>query len=376
MPRTRILLCLITLCSITSTTHAQQKRSVWTPEQANTWYGQQPWLVGCNFIPSTAINQLEMWQAATFDTATIDKELGWAEGLGMNSVRVFLHHLAYLNDPKGMIHRMNIFLQIASRHHIKPLFVLFDSCWDPNPQAGQQQTPRPRVHNSHWIQSPGAHDLKNKKGYPALEKYVKGIITPFANDNRILGWDLWNEADDNNAGNYDKEELPNKTAYVLPLLKKAFAWARAATPTQPLTACVWQPKGNWGNIDSLSAIEMVALTQSDIITFHCYRNGPEEMEKRIQWLQRYHKPVMCTEYMARTIGSTFEACLPLLKKYHTGAFNWGLVEGRTNTIYPWDSWRTTYTDEPPLWFHDIFRKDGTPYKEDEVKLIRELTAQQ
>src|SRR5687767_3945521 len=93
-------------------------RSVWTKEQANEWYKQWGWLRGSDFIPSTAINQLEMWQAETFDTATINRELAWAESIGMNSMRVYLHHLAWELDPEGFKNRVAQYLDIAGRHHV------------------------------------------------------------------------------------------------------------------------------------------------------------------------------------------------------------------------------------------------------------------
>ncbi len=131
----------------------------WTEKAANEWYAQQPWLVGSNYIPASAINELEMWQADTFDPQRIDKELGWAESIGLNTMRVFLHDLLWQQDPKGFQQRIETFLEIASKHHIKPLFVLFDSCWDPDPRLGKQHEPRPGIHNSGWVQSPGAKAL-------------------------------------------------------------------------------------------------------------------------------------------------------------------------------------------------------------------------
>src|SRR5947207_11430450 len=128
--------------------------NIWSAKKANDWYKQQGWLVGCNFLPSTAINQLEMWEAQTFDTVTIKRELGWAEGLGFNTLRVFLHNLVWENDPSGFKERVNIFLNIASRHHIKPLFVFFDDCWNPEPAYGKQPLPKRGVHNSGWMRSP------------------------------------------------------------------------------------------------------------------------------------------------------------------------------------------------------------------------------
>src|SRR5947209_6956564 len=127
----------------------------WNLSKAESWYASQPWLVGSNYIPAYAINELEMWQADTFDPKRIDLELGWAESIGLKTMRVFLHDLLW-QDSAGFTERLNTFLEIADKHHIKPIFVLFDSCWDPNPQLGKQREPRPGVHNSGWMQSPGA----------------------------------------------------------------------------------------------------------------------------------------------------------------------------------------------------------------------------
>lgn len=347
-------------------------RAIWTKEQANAWYDKQPWLVGCNFIPSTAINELEMFQAETFDTATINRELGWAAGIGMNTVRVYLHDLLWEQDAEGFKKRLDIFLEIASRHHIKPIFVLFDSCWDPFPKPGKQREPKPFVHNSGWVQSPGYEALKDSTQYPRLEKYVKGVVAKFADDARVLAWDVWNEPDNTNNAAYGKVELPEKSKYVIPLLQKTFVWARSANPSQPLTCGVWA--GDWSSPEKLKQIEKIQLDESDIVSFHNYENG-EEFEKRIKWLQPLGRPIICTEYMARGNNSYFESSLPIAKKYKVGAINWGLVDGKTQTKYAWDSWDKKYTSEPVLWFHEIFHTDGKPYKRNEVELIKKLTGE-
>lgn len=367
-----ILLCIVLFqsCSTESNVENKQEYNKWTKEQAHKWYGEQGWLVGANFLPSTAINQLEMWQAETFDTATIDKELGWAESLGMNTMRVYLHDLLHLQDSTGFYERINTFLALAERHHIKPMFVLFDSCWDPFPHLGKQRAPKPHVHNSGWVQSPGQAALKDSTQYPRLKKYVEGVVGHFAHDDRILAWDIWNEPDNMTGPSYEKVEIPNKVEYVLPLLEKSFQWARSVSPSQPLTSGVWA--GDWSSDSALKPIEKLQLEESDIITFHNYSN-PNDLEVKIKQLQRYGRPMICTEYMARPNGSTFQGCLPVGKKYDVGMINWGFVDGKSQTIYPWDSWTKTYTAEPPLWFHDIFRKDGTPYKSEEVAFIREMT---
>lgn len=346
-------------------------REIWSKEQAKEWYAKQGWLVGADFLPSTAINQLEMFQAESFDTATIDKELGWAQNIGMNTMRVYLHDLLYQQDSAGFIKRLDTFLEISKKHNIKPVLVLFDSCWDPFPKLGKQRDPKPGVHNSGWVQNPGFDALKDSTQYPRLERYVKGTVAAFANDDRVLMWDIWNEPDNTNNSSYGKVELPNKVGYVLPLMVKSFEWARSVNPSQPLSSGVWA--GDWSTPQTLKPIEKAQIDQSDVITFHNYENA-QEFEKRIKWLQQYDRPMICTEYMSRGNGSFFETSLPVAKKYNVGAINWGLVDGKSQTIYPWDSWKKTYTKEPDLWFHDIFRKDGTPYKQAEVDLIKKLTA--
>jgi hypothetical protein len=342
----------------------------WPVIEANRWYSHQPWLVGSNFIPSTAINQLEMWQGDTFDLPSIDRELGWAEGLGMNTMRVFLHNLVWQEDSQGLLHRMDQFLQVADRHHIRITFVLFDSVWDPSPATGKQREPRPHVHNSGWVQSPGKEMLKDQSRWDQeLKPYVVGVIGHFRDDHRVLMWDLMNEPDNLNPP-YKAEELANKAELALALLQAEWTWARGRKPSQPLTSGVWH--GDWSSDAHLTAVERFQLENSDVITFHSYE-PPQAMKRRIESLRRYGRPILCTEYMARPLGSTFESILPMLKAEHVAAYNWGFVNGKTQTIYPWDSWEKPYTAEPSVWFHDIFRKDGSPYDPKEVLLIKQLT---
>jgi hypothetical protein len=311
-----------------------------------------------------------MWQAETFDPSEIDKELGWAEGLGMNSMRVFLHDLLWEQDPAGFKKRIDRFLSISQKHGIRPLFVLFDSCWDPHPHLGKQRAPKPGVHNSGWVQSPGADALQDPAQYPRLEAYVKGVVGAFAKDDRVLGWDIWNEPDNPNKSSYGDQEPANKTDLVLALLPKAFAWARSAHPTQPLTSAVWE--GNWSTPDKLSPMSREQVNLSDVVSFHNY-GDPAEFEKRIEWLQAYGRPLVCTEYMARANKSTFAGTLPIAKKYNVAAYNWGFVQGKTQTNLPWDSWQHPYTDrEPAVWFHEIFHTNGLPYKPEEVAFIRQI----
>jgi hypothetical protein len=292
-----------------------------------------------------------MWQADTFDPATIDKELGWAEGIGFNTMRVFLHSVAWKQDPEGFKNRVDRFLTIADRHHIQPLFVFFDDCWNKEPRAGRQPEPRTGIHNSGWVQDPGQPASFDTGRYPGLERYVKDVLTHFAHDKRILLWDLYNEP--GNSGKGDS---------TVPLLTDIFQWAREVNPDQPVSSGLW----NW----SLEKISICQLNNSDVITYHDY-GEVEPHQRLIDVLKANNRPLICTEYMARTRNSRFSTILPMLKKKNVGAINWGFVAGKTNTIYAWST-PMPNGGQPIEWFHDIFRPDGTPYREDEVDLIRTL----
>ena len=368
MPKfVRFALIIAVSCSFV----VAQQPGRWSVETANVWYARQPWLVGANYIPSDAINQLEMFQAATWNPQLNDRELRLAESIGMNTMRVFLQDKLWEQDPEGFKRRLDAFLTISARHGIRPILVLFDSCWDPYPQLGPQHPPIPGVHNSGWVQSPGAKELTDPASYPRLEEYVKGVVQAFANDKRVLAWDIWNEPD-NPSEQYVR--TLHKTELVNQLLPLAFAWARAARPTQPLTSGVWM--GDWSNENHESETTRIQLHESDIITFHNY-DWPEGFEARIKELLPLGRPILCTEYMARGAGSTFDGTLPIAKKYHVAAINWGLVAGKTQTYYPWDSWYRPYVlQQPTLWFHEVFRQDGTPYRQHEVDEIRQLSDRQ
>ena len=346
-------------------------RTRWTEAQANSWYGRQPWLVGSNYAPATAINQLEMWQAETWDPKRIDYELGLAHGIGMNTMRVFLHDQLWTQDPESFKRRIGEFLTIAQRHGIKPLFVLFDSCWDPDPKLGPQHPPIPGVHNSGWVQGPGLPGLRDRSRYPGYKAYVQGVVGAFAKDDRVLGWDLWNEPD-NGADQYKGQE--GKEPLVRALLTQVFDWARDVDPTQPVTSGVWWHDDWTPTGGKLTSMEKLQLGESDVITFHDY-SWPETFERRVRQLLPYNRPILCTEYMARGNGSTFDGSLPIGKRYNVAMINWGFVDGKTQTRLPWDSWQKPYVlSEPTIWFHEVFRNDGTPYRQAETDLIRRTAA--
>jgi len=343
----------------------------WTAERARAFCEARGWRVGCNFTPSSASNPIEMWRRETFDLATIERELGWAAALGFTSMRVFLHDLLWEHDREGLLERMDAYLAASDAHGIGTLFVFFDGVWCPTPVFGPQPEPRARVHNSRWVQSPGRAILRDRTRHEALAPYVQGVLAHFRDDPRIDGWDLFNEPDNPNPA-YRDDELPaeEKAARALDLLRSSFGWARAVDPSQPLTAGVWVR--SWSDPDALDAMDRLCLEQSDVISFHHY-GELAALAARVDALRRYERPIWCTEWLARGMGSTIDPHLAWMKDARVGAYNWGLVAGRTQTQYPWESWWKDCGEEPAPWHHELLRPDGTPYDAGEAALIRRIT---
>lgn len=357
------------LCGCTSMEkEEEQAREQWTEQQAADWYAQQPRLLGFNYAPRTAINQLEMWQSETWDPETIDEELGWAKNIGFNTARVFLHDLVWENEQEQFIARIDEFLGIADSHGISVMLVLFDGVWNPNPVAGPQPDPIPGVHNSQWVQSPGIEVLGDVSRHDEMEPYVRAVVSAFRDDSRVLVWDLFNEPDNPNVLAYPDTELEAsvKRDRALDLLRSTTAWVMDERPTQPLTAAVWD--GDWSNPEEITALDAFMLQELDINSFHSYSDAAT-VATQISDLQAYGRPLLCTEYMARPMDSTFERILPLFKAENIGGYNWGFVNGRMQTIYSWTSWIISNTEEPAVWFHDVLHGDGTPYDQADIEAI-------
>ena len=356
----------------------------WTEERAWQWHSENGWMVGTNFNPSTSINQLEFWQEETYDRETIERELEWSAELGMNMHRVYLHNLLWDQDSIGFLERVDNYLNISESKDIKTLFVLLDDVWHPVPKLGKQPEPIPFVHNSGWVQAPGSEILGDSSRHDELKNYVKGVISHFADDKRVVGWDLYNEPD--NVASSDPENLVNninfrglnrgpevkeKHIYSLSLLKKIFMWAREVNPSQPLTVGLWKDSETWNDIDNLSLIDRFAISNSDVISFHAY-GDLEETRKKIEDLKKFNRPLLCTEYLARGEQNTFQIMLPLFKEKEIAAVNWGFVAGKTNTTFPWSSWQVEFDSLPKIWHHDIYLPDKTPYDEMEIAFLKDI----
>ncbi len=363
----------------------------WSEEKINNWYAEQLWLVGANYLPRNAVNQLEMWQEDTFSPEIIDEELGWAEAVGMNTMRVFLHDLAWKRDQEGFLDRMDQFLVIASKHNIRPMFVIFDDVWHPAPKIGKQPEPIPHLHNSRWVQSPGKAILGQPSRHDELELYVKAVLERFGQDERVLAWDLYNEPGNMIENSYgvtgEDIELRDKSKFSMMLLRKVFCWAREANPSQPLSASVWPGAGGERkpisnpvtlepqSIKDLHPLNQFMLMNSDFINWHSYE-PVGEFAADIRALSTLGRPLFLTEYLVRDRGdktNRFEYFMPIGKAFRVAMYHWGLVDGKSQTKYPWVTWEEKWTYPPEIWSHDFFRADGQPYDSEEAALFKRMT---
>jgi len=353
----------------------------WSRERAWAWYERLPWLVGCNFLPSSAVNFLAMWYGPTFEAETIDRELGWAAGAGFNTVRTNLSFTVWQADRDGLVARMDRFLDIASGKGIGTVFCLFDDCGfgGSEPVIGPQPRPVPGLHNSRAVASPGRAVVMDKSRWGELAAYVGDIVGHFGKDGRILLWDLYNEPGNRDVlvpGGKRRTDAALET-FALDLMRRTFGWARAAGPSQPLTVAAWHLPG--GNPPLPSPVyphpcDAAALDLSDIVSFHAYCPRPV-MQAVIADLARLGRPLLLTEWMARPLGSRIADILPLLADERVGAWQWGLVRGLTQTHIPWP-WLAEpgrdYDVEGAEWYHDLLRPDGTPFSGDEMAVIAGL----
>lgn len=352
----------------------------WSADQANAWWDGRDWVCGFNFLPSTAVNFLELWMADTFDRETIERELGLAASVGFNALRVNLHYLVWKHDRDGLIERMGWFLETASAKGIDTVFVPFDDCsfGGFEPEYGPQPDPVPNLHNSRAVASPGRAIVMDRSQWQDLEAFVTDVITTFRDDKRILFWDLYNEPGNLSIFSADghAEYDGRLKEHSKDLMVACFDWARQVAPIHPLSVGAWRsqsPDGNGAPYDN--EIDQIALDLSDVITFHAYCER-KHAEKCIERLRSYNRPMLNTEWLARHVGSTFLDQLDLYHDNKVGCFNWGLVQGRTQTCFPWPHVQENLEESQEgemTWFHDVFRPDGTPYDPRETELISRLT---
>lgn len=338
-----------------------RKKNCWSKEKALKWQKEHPYTIGVNYIPQTAINSTEMWEEESFDIKTIDKELHWAHNYGYNGIRVFLPYIVYEREGENFLKTIEKFLQICDIHKIKVTFVLFDDCAFSNllPYYGKQREPIKLVHNSGWTASPGEIMVNDRNCYGKLKEYLQTVMGRFKDDERVLMWDLYNECGNNKSGKKSEH-----------LLKSAFLWAREVNPSQPITACVWAVV-NGDAVEGCYDLDTICFEQSDVITYHYYGNI-DLMKSFVKNINASGYPLFCTEWLARVFfDCRVDTILPYFSQNNISSYHWGFVNGKTQTNIPWN-WDSA-KGEPDVWFHDVVHRDGTPYNEEEMRIIKAIS---
>ncbi len=355
-------------------------RHQWTKEQINGWYQQQGWMCGFNYLPRTAVNWTDIWQEETFDAATIDEELGWAHAAGYNTLRINLPFIVWQHDRDGLIKRIETFLGIAQKHALRVMLTLMDDCGfsGDEPYLGPQKAPIPGKHNSQAAASPGRDKVCDRHIWSEIERYVRDVIRTFRNDPRIIVWDLYNEPGNRGTFASGTQEVfydEKLEHFALELMTQAFVWARDEDPTQPLTVGAWHLPLDPDQPDNeiyQHPIDRAALQLSDVVSFHAYI-GTAKMVRVLRYAEQFGRPLMCTEWLARHVGSTFEEQLPLMHACNVVPYQWGLVRGKTQTFMPWPVVLQKREDYAHLWFHDVFDEHGIPFRKAEMDLVGRLT---
>lgn len=353
----------------------------WSEAKANAWWAAQPWICGFNFLPSTAVNFLEMWHPDTFDRDTIERELGWAADIGFNAFRINLHYLVWKHDRDGLLDRLDWIMGVADGLGIATVPCFFDDCGFGGfePEFGPQPAPIEGVHNSRAVASPGRARLLDPAEWSGFEGYVRDIVSAYRADARILFWDLYNEPGNRMIFGPDgsRQHEPDFTAASLKLMRASFEWCREESPTQPRTVAAWvTPLPGVAGDPYQTEIDQAALALSDIVTFHAYWET-DHVEGFIAHLQAHNRPMLCTEWMARPIGSRICNQLELFKTSGVGCFQWGLVQGRTQTHLPWPADLVKAHGgeaDRSVWFHDLLDRTGQAYDPVETAELQRLTA--
>ncbi len=363
MKKWSLFLVLLVLSLLTC-----QARERWTSQQANEWFAKQKYRAGVNYIPAYAINPIEIWSAETFDIKTIEKEFSLMQSIGFNAVRVFLNDLVWNDDPDGANARLEQFLAIADKYDIGVMIVFFTHGGKDGAKLGKQPNPK-GTHNSGWVKQPDMATFSDKAKWGRLEKYVKNVISKFANDKRILVWDIYNEPGNiksehvvGGKGKLTKEQIKELEKLGIDFIKETAKWARECNPSQPITY------GRWTNRLGKEYIE-IQYAESDILSYHCYGSVMNNLAL-INQMKKLNRPIMCTEWMARHLGSNFNPILGFLKNNDIWSFAFGFVAGKMETWRPWPA-----IDKPStngIWFHDIFKANHTPYDPTEIEYIKNV----
>lgn len=317
-----------------------------------------------------------MWQRQSFAPHIIARELDWAAQIGINSVRLGLPYIVWQDDANGLLERLDHVLTLLAERSMTAMPYLLDDCEFSGqpPRLGKQPDPVPGLHNSRATGSPGRALVMDQQAWPDIERYVAHVIRTFTDDDRIVAWDVYNEP-----GNRVIFTLEGAQAYdealeeqALLLLRRAFDCARHIAPSQPLTAAGWRVPPSYVGDDVEPydhPLDAAAFELSDVVSFHAYCS-PSRMQRVIERVRRYHRPLICSEWMGRQADSRIQQQLPLLRREAIGSYIWGFVRGRSQTELPWPDFLDPTTSTSEEWFHDVVDANGLPYNDEETQVIR------
>jgi hypothetical protein len=358
----------------------------WTKEKAWRWYNDQPWIRGCNYMPASAANRMDMWQeyGSRERFEEMDRELKIASDIGFNTVRVLLEENgfgAWYYEHDHFMKNFEKFLQLCDKYGIRAIVVLGNDCSRPKalwsiPKPG----PRPCDWGYHGARKQSQHgSFPGMMGYTSLDdpelrpkffRMCEEIMTKYRDDDRILFWNIWNEPGANR-----REEV------TVANLREMFALAWKIGVKQPCAADVWTD--DFGtDAKAKNQAQYWAGKLSDIVSYHCYGDYEYQICV-IRKLKRYYdRPMVNTEWLARIKNNDVFSAYPLFYIENVGCTCWGFVAGRYQTYEPWESMWRSYDEGHPAtkdwdmtkWFHDLFRPSHRPYDPKEISLIKRFNA--
>jgi hypothetical protein len=271
--------------------------------EAEMPFGDFSWMHGVNYTPSYAATDVETW--LEYDPEVIDRELGYAERIGVNCLRVFLQSLVYEHAPDEFLQRFDHFVTTADRHGLKVMPILFDSCFGVSPSLESQHM---------WVANPGP-DRMSREHFEALDAYARAVVTPYVGDERIALWDVMNE--------------PTATVLSLTEEGKAQIWAFVAhycelvqkiDPSHAVTVGV-------AGHDNSNVADLV-----DVLSCHSYASTREKFREALSTTQSQAraagKPWIVSECCAPGWGNPYEMVLPELREFKAGHTCWELMIGK------------------------------------------------
>ena len=376
--------CLFAACMamVFMSSFAAPRTGPWTKEQAWEWYNAQPWIRGCNYMPASAANRYDMWQVWDCERRfeEMERELALAESIGFNAVRIIIAEdngfAVWCEDHDGYMRNLERFLALCGKHKIRAIMCLGNDCSRPKPLwSVPKPGPQPYDIGYHGGRKQSQHgSFPGMIGYisaddpelrPKFFKMCGEVMEKYKDDDRVLFWNIWNEPGNNGRGKVSA-----------PLVKEMFELAWKIGVKQPCAADVWNGKLE----PNLETAEGVAAAWSDIISFHCYSPLPSQIAYVKQLKEKFGRPMLNTEWLARIRGCDVQDCYPYFAQENIGCTCWGFVAGKYQTYEPWEGmWRRVEKGyrgyKMTKWFHDLFRPSLRPYDPEEIDVIKNVNAQ-